>query len=156
MSEDERSPTHKRFDDALGEIIFKAVEVEKQRCAAVLTKAKDAAIVENADYPLATSLRDCCDAILASEPELTPPASEPEMTITKMIGRLKAVRNETGFWVDWAGVQNDLHALVQAQVRRGVAIIRDAELAALGRADDDSVASLRECRIALSKSAGRQ
>lgn len=120
----------------------KAVKAERERCAAILSAAKDAAI-KNADYPLADNLRDCRDALMAPESDPTPQAvepekrpgihpgtpeyeklkewadespepAEPEMTIKKMMEKLK--NRNTFYWLD--DVEKDLAVLVRTQARR--------------------------------------
>ena len=96
------------------------VTAERERWAKLLSDAKDEAIVQEADYPLAAALRDIRDAGLGAKAEPHPPAREP-MTIATMIAKLSAVSNQ-----NWNTIRGDLQELVQAQARRDAKIVEVA------------------------------
>ncbi len=112
-----------RIGELIAEVQLEAVEAEKRRWAKLLSDAKEEAIVQKADYPLAAALRDIRDAGLGAKPEPEPPPPEP-MTVEGFIEWLYIpFPRQRGT----AEIRNRLQAFVnstdQAQARR------DAEIA---------------------------
>lgn len=129
----------------IDEINREAVEADRKRRVAILTKAKDDAIFQG-EYSLAATIGDLRDALLtqAGEP---PPADEP-MTIPKLIEKLAAVSN-----ANWNTIRSDLQALVEARTRRDAAVCE--KLAAAGSSDNDGwILACQACNELILKSAG--
>lgn len=119
MENSEVTAAMSEFDEALGKLVLKTTNAERERCRLVVANVRRRACIP-ATAP--SILDDCHLGIIQPEAEPTPPPTAPPgpMTVEKLLSKIWDHCNaKTGWSVNFKPLEADLLALVQAARDKG-------------------------------------